>query len=713
MTKLLNFRLILFVALSYIVGIATVYFIVFSFPFWAITFPLIFIACLSLFIFPFSKKENRIKSLIFSAVFIIFFLLGGINFYVRVENFNRADLGGSYYSVEGKVKSVKETVNGKRYILSNVRVDGKTTGILKYKIALYVSGETDYDIGDVLGFSGRLTDKPIIYEDRFSSYDVADKIKYTASKESGDVTFLGDKRTVFEKVNVFIRESLKKGLSEDNFAIGYAMLTGNDEYMDLEVLSAYRTAGVAHIFAVSGLHIGFIATVLNFLFDKFRINRLVKAVMITLILLFYSGVCGFSASSLRATVMSAILLFAAVKGERYDKYVSVSLAALFVLTLSPVQLFCVGFQLSFTVVTFMLLLAKPLSNLFKFLPYKIASPLGAVIAAQVAGIPISLAAFKEFSLIAIVANLLFIPLVGVIFIALIVGVLLGGLFNIYTVTLFLPNLSLSVVNAIITAFDYRIFMVGGFTFGGFILFYYLALIVASGFVNLKRTVKVITSVSMAVVCLVGTVAISVYEKNRTYAFVLGSHSISSTFVSSKNENFLIISDALDRFNYNRLLRISAERGGTLDGVIVLSGAGINPQAAVSRLYGLFEIEKVYYYGKSDDKTDTTILYSFPNIGVEHYFDGVEFGANSLSFAFTLGGMAVEIITDKGKSIVFSAFNGKKVKYSSIKEEYNLAVYFDEIENVGATVDAKTEISYRNNLFYKDAESRGNTRVLLA
>ena len=713
MTKLFNFRLILFVALSYIVGIATVYFIVLSKIFWAITFILVFSACLVLFIIPFSKKENRKASIIFSVVFLLFFALGGLNFYVRVENFSKADLGGSYYHVSGKVVDVKDTAYGKRYIIKNASVKGKQSGILRYKIATFVNGASDYDIGDFIEFSANLNDKTIVYEDKFSAYDVADKIKYTVSLSAEEVSFVKNDKNVFEKTNVFIRESLRKGLSDNGFSIAYAMLTGHDEYMDEEVLSSYRMAGVAHIFAVSGLHIGFVATVLNYLFDKLRFKRIIKAFIIIAVLIFYSGVCGFSASSLRATIMSAILLFSAIGGDRYDKYVSVSTASLLVLMISPIQLFCVGFQLSFTVVTAMLLLTAPLSKMLKFLPRKVSSSLSAVLSAQVAGIPICLWAFNEFSLISILANLLFIPIVGVVFVALMVGVFVGGLFNICTVALFLQDKALYVINAIITAFDYRAFIVGGFALGGFIIFYYSALITASGFVNLKRKTRVITSLSMALVCIIGTIGITAYEKNRTYAFVLGSYSISATFISSNTENYLIVSDANEKFNLNRLKRIATKRGKTLDGVVVLNGAGINAQALVSRLSGTFRVNKVYYYGDNDRQTEIALLYSFPYLTVENFYDDKTFGGDKITFNFALDGRALEISCDDKKSAVFSNFENKRVEYASLKDEYYLAVYLDAVESVASAVSAEEEISYRRSFDYKDAESSGNRRVLMA
>ena len=255
MKKLVNFRLMLFIALSFCAGIISVYFSVRGIFFWAVFVAALFLFVNLIFIILFSTSKTRKLSLLFSVLFLIAFCLGGLFFSLRVKNFEDADLGNHYYEITGKVVEVYETAYGKKYVIKNAHVKGNLSGTLTNKIALYVNGDSDYDVGDFISFSDYLEDKPLFYEGRFSANDIADRVKYTANVSAEEVLLVGRSRTVFETINVGIRENLKLGLGEKQFPIAYALLTGNSEQIDPDVIYAYRSAGVAHIFAVSGLNI--------------------------------------------------------------------------------------------------------------------------------------------------------------------------------------------------------------------------------------------------------------------------------------------------------------------------------------------------------------------------------------------------------------------------------------------------------------------------
>jgi competence protein ComEC len=263
------------------------------------------------------------------------------------------------------------------------------------------------------------------------------------------------------------------------------MLCGNSDFIDGELLENYRSVGVAHIFAVSGLHIGFLALVLKFILSKIKMNRFVRAFLIIFVLLFYSGVCGFSSSSIRATIMCAVSLIASAVGKKYDRLSSVSFALIIVLMIWPVQLFSLGFQLSFGVVFGIILLSRPIANILRFLPRKLSISLSSVISAQLTSLPICLYAFKEFSAISVIANLIFIPIVGFVFIFLFVSVLLSLITGLGGVFLFLPSYVVKGINYLFSIADYKIFMIGGVSLGAFGVVYYLALIISSQVVNLK------------------------------------------------------------------------------------------------------------------------------------------------------------------------------------------------------------------------------------
>ena len=103
---------------------------------------------------------------------------------------------------------------------------------------------------------------------------------------------------------------------------------------------------MAHIFAVSGLNIGIIYGLMLIPLKKFRVRAAVRVPVVAAALLFYTGVCGFSASPVRAAVMCAALSLSDANGMKYDALNSVSFAALAVMLVNPVYFYQVGFRLS-------------------------------------------------------------------------------------------------------------------------------------------------------------------------------------------------------------------------------------------------------------------------------------------------------------------------------------------------------------------------------
>ena len=712
MKKLVNFRLILFIALSLCLGISTAYFFLIKNLFWAVTIPSIFFVSILLYAFLFSDKTNRKVSLVFSAIFLVVFLIGGLSFDIRINSYRSNNLNDHYYFIKGKIESIRETEYGSYAVVSNAEVYGNVEKELDYKIALYVYGDNILDVGDRVEFYALLLDKDLFYEGRFSAYDVERNVKYTATVNASDIGIRDNSPNIFQRVRLKIRETLSIGLDEEEFSIAYAMMTGEDEYIPPETLSSYRYAGVAHIFAVSGLHVGFVATALGWLFTKLRMKRLVKAVVITLILIFYSGVCGFSASSIRATVMSAVLLFSSVRGHKYDKYVSISLSAIIVLLISPMQLFCAGFQLSFMIVLGMFLLSNPMRKLLRFLPYKISSSLGAVLSAQLVGFPICLALFGEFSTIAIIANLLFIPLVGAVFIFLFVCTIFGGLLGIETIALFLPNLILKGINYLITAFDLQTFMVGGFTMGGFIVFYYLAVIVSSGFINVKGVLRYTIAGMFIVFCVLGSVFTTLNQYNRSTAIVCGDKTVCATLIDTPRNTALIVSGAEYNFSTSRLKRLQRYVKDNCIEALFLMGDDIDANRFLTVMNGTFSFKNVYYFGERDFSMEIAVLKSFPSMQIFAISDGERLNFYGDEYFYSLSGNLISANVNGTKIGVFSCFGDDSVDYANGISKYDLLIAEDMAESIFALYNPTEKIVYRKRSGQKDAQINGNVEFLL-
>ena len=119
---------------------------------------------------------------------IMFFVLFGLNLFLQVEDFNRADLGNHYYTVEGRVSSAIDSDAGQLLILDGVSIKGNVSGNLKYKVRLTVQGKSSYDVGDVISFEGYLFDRGLDYEQRFNADGIHNKEKYATSVSSESIT---------------------------------------------------------------------------------------------------------------------------------------------------------------------------------------------------------------------------------------------------------------------------------------------------------------------------------------------------------------------------------------------------------------------------------------------------------------------------------------------------------------------------------------------
>ncbi len=705
--KLLNLRPILFSAVSLAVGIAFAYYVAVKAVGLAILFGVFFALSISLFLIFFTRRDKLKGNLIYALIFVLFFALGSVYFTINYNSYQNATLGNHYYTVTGKIESVHQTDYGSYAVIEKVSVNGVYDGKIKYKIATYIYGENALNVGDLVKFDGLITDKDAFYDGTFNAYGLADRVKYTATLNADEITVTGNKLTVFEKVNLFFRNSLQNGLDDSEFSVAYALLTGGDEYMDLDVISSYREAGVAHIFAVSGLHIGFLATVFNFIFDKLKVNKLVKAFVLTGVLLFYSGVCGFSASSIRATIMTSVALFATATGERYDGLSSTALASIIVLLLNPVQLLCAGFQLSFGVVIGINLLSPPITKSLKFLPNKISSAIGVVVSAQLFAIPISLSAFGKFSVIAVIINLVFVPVVSIIYVLTFVLALIGGIFNISNVTLFPCNYIFKFVNMCITAFDWKIFLIGGFALSVFIIFFYVALITPCGLVNLKRKAKTIVATVCASICVIGAVSYNFAISNVNYLYVIGSQNYSVSVIDANDHVSLIVSDSKHIFSSSRLKRIVNSRGiEKFDSVIFMDNP-IDMQVFLTKVNGVAPFNGVYYYGMQDSDMERAIKISFGEREIVGLFDDIPI--EQFDAKFIAEGNGVELDIDGSKLLIASVYKSQ-YDYTLFAGEYDYAVIGADTERIFNTIDAKNKISYRYNAQYENAESGGNLVV---
>lgn len=209
---------------------------------------------------------------------------------------------------------------------------------------------------------------------------------------------------------------LADNLSEESYRLAQGLLFGDKAALDDNFYALSQKMGIAHVFAVSGLHVGLLISFILLVFRLFKKdNSWFCFAVLCITVLFYCALSNFTVSANRAAIM-ALLAFLARKRLRFKDFYSIfAIAVLVTLAANPYALYAVGAQLSFGV-TWSLVFFTPLFQKL-FAPLKIKKlidALAVVFAAQVVSIPLCAWHFYNISLFSPLFNFLIVPIVGII-----------------------------------------------------------------------------------------------------------------------------------------------------------------------------------------------------------------------------------------------------------------------------------------------------------
>lgn len=234
----------------------------------------------------------------------------------------------------------------------------------------------------------------------------------------------------------FVAKTVTTVMSGDeaNFLIG--LLLGDRTEISEEIKKAFTNTGTIHVLAVSGSHVILVVAIIYVIFGLLRFPNKPKIILTMLALVYYTFLTGASPSIVRASIMAGIVLAGKYFEQKTDSYNVLGLSAVLIFLYDPKQLFDVGFQLSFSAVFSMVYFYPALNTAIKNIPepleeFKIITPIWQLfalsLAAQIGTIPFTAYYFGKVSLISLFANLLVVPLVGVIVTIGLAGALFGAM----------------------------------------------------------------------------------------------------------------------------------------------------------------------------------------------------------------------------------------------------------------------------------------------
>ena len=504
--RLFNFRPCLFVFLFLCLGILYGFLVVYyNAPLWWLLFLLPII--------PLPYLIVRKKSAWYAVwVMALAFLCGGLSYYAKATDYLASPIVNGDRMVYGEVLSVEYTEGQTELVLTDLHIAG-----VEYegKLIAYLLGGYGENIrvGDRVYMEGKVTTALDLYGEG-AQYSFAEDIRYRLIS-SGRAQTVSHSVRLFATIRETLKERLYEGMGEDSASLAFAILTGDASFVEEGLLENTRRGGIAHIFAVSGLHIGTLYGLCILLFSKINAlkgKRLLRLVVVFFVLVFYGGICGFRESVIRAVVGCIVAETCLLLGFKRDMLETLSIAGIAVLAVNPISIFCVGFQLSFLACFGIAFLARPiqvrlerifiredkaplLDRILSLPPdpvgkreNKVIPFLSITISAQLATAPVLYITFGYLSIWGLLLNCLLVPCIGWVFsctllfssIACVLPTALSKLI------LWLPNLVWTVIALIFQIFDFTNVFIGNALPFGAVLAYYCALIAFSDKLNLSK-----------------------------------------------------------------------------------------------------------------------------------------------------------------------------------------------------------------------------------
>lgn len=381
--------LIAIACVSLVIGVWLAQFITVFLPWWIVALLCVFL------VFSLWRQRVIVIPLVVLCGVGIGLWRGGID---TLQQQLYAPLYGNFVELSGTVyEDVTFGAGGSLSVaLNNIRVKGHSlVGVIRVQLAAQVPIAR----GDNITVEGK-------FQEGFGAFVGAmyrPKLIDVKRPNPGDIG---------RRVRDWFAEALRSVVDEPQASLGLGFLLGQKSALPDDLADAMRVAGLTHIVVASGYNLTILVRFARRLFLK--ISRFAAAITASFMVLSFMAITGMSPSMSRAGLVAGLSLGAWYVGRSFHPIVLLSIAAGVTVLVQPSYAWGdVGWQLSFAAFAGVMLLAPILQNYFfgDAKPGMMRQLLGETISAHLATLPIIIATFGQLSHIAIIANMLVVPLV--------------------------------------------------------------------------------------------------------------------------------------------------------------------------------------------------------------------------------------------------------------------------------------------------------------
>ena len=344
------------------------------------------------------------------------------------------DLKENNVIVKGKIYKIENTAFGTNIYLKGVEVENGEKSVSVKRIFVNTEKIPNVKIGNIIKVRGKLRQfEEAANKGNFDSRKYYLSLGFYGKIEAGTIEVInsdysGIRQGLYE-LRMEIIERLEKLCSDNNGIFSIinnkngiigAIILGDKTDLDSDIKELYSVSGIAHILAISGLHISFIGMAIYRLLRR-RFRFLFSAAVSIPVVLSFGIMSGFGISTIRAIIMFILKIIGEVLGRKYDAITAISLAGLVLLVQNPFVVCNSGFQMSFGAIIAIVLILPMVEEILNT-DNKIIKVISANFTISLVMNPILAWNYYELPTFSFLLNIVVVPLMSVVIVSSIAGI---------------------------------------------------------------------------------------------------------------------------------------------------------------------------------------------------------------------------------------------------------------------------------------------------
>lgn len=344
------------------------------------------------------------------------------------------DLKENTVIVQGKIYKIENTAFGTNIYLKGVEMENGEKSVSAKRIFVNTEKIPNVTIGNIIKVRGKLRQfEEAANKGNFDSRKYYLSLGFYGKIEAGTIEIInsdysGIRQGLYE-LRMEIIERLEKLCSDNNGIFSIinnkngiigAIILGDKTDLDSDIKELYSVSGIAHILAISGLHISFIGMAIYRLLRR-RFRFLFSAAVSIPVVLSFGILSGFGISTIRAIIMFILKIIGEVLGRKYDAITAISLAGLVLLVQNPFVVCNSGFQMSFGAIIAIVLILPIVEEILNT-DNKIIKVISANFTISLVMNPILAWNYYELPTFSFLLNIVVVPLMSVVIVSSIAGI---------------------------------------------------------------------------------------------------------------------------------------------------------------------------------------------------------------------------------------------------------------------------------------------------